>query len=430
MKYFDVAVIGAGGAGMMCALTAGGNGRSVVLIDHASTIGKKILISGGGRCNFTNINAGPDNYLSKNPHFAKSALSRFTPDDFISLVEKHRIRYHEKKLGQLFCDTSAQEIVDMLVKECKDIKAKFWLNCMVREIRAPKAVENIALVYAVPSTYTSMDSDSTVEASSLPAHEDYDSELFLIRTSKGDITCQSLVIATGGLSVPKVGATGFGYDLARHFGIAMIETAPALDGFVFTNADMATYEELYGVAVDSFVETGGSSFRENILFTHKGLSGPASLQASLYWRKNCAINIDFCPDIDLFEALKERKAEGDKRTLRNILPEWTPKRLALRICEIAKVSDTSLQETSDKTLSMVVSALKNWSFVPAATTGFIKAEVTRGGVDTKELSAKTLESKKVPGLYFIGEVVDVTGQLGGYNFQWAWASGHSAGISA
>jgi predicted Rossmann fold flavoprotein len=390
VQNFDVIVIGAGAAGMMCGAVAGQRGRKVALLDHSEKIGRKILISGGGRCNFTNINAGPDAFVSNNPHFCKSALACYTPDDFISLVKKYKIPFHEKKLGQLFCDHSAGDIVDLLVTECERAGNKFFLPTSVRSI----------------------------------SKEDH----FVIDTTSGTFTCESIVIATGGLSIPQIGATGFGYQIAEQFGLKIVKTRPALDGFVFTDADLKQFLELTGVSLDTIVSVDSTSFRENILFTHTGLSGPASLQASLYWAKGEELSINLLPTHDAYSFLSKRQAQGSNVELKNIMAEFWPKRFAERFCQmylpsqpLNKIPPKKLQEFSD--------LAHNWKVIPGKTVGYKKAEVTRGGVDTGELSSKTMESRKCPGLYFIGEVVDVTGRLGGYNFQWAWASGYAAGQS-
>jgi hypothetical protein len=388
MTDFDVIVIGAGGAGMMCAIEAGKRGRRVALLDHATRLGRKILISGGGRCNFTNIYASPANYVSNNPHFCKSALSRYTPDDFIALVKRHRIAFHEKKLGQLFCDGSAQQIVDMLVDECRRTGAVFRLECQVRDVQKEGR--------------------------------------FSVRTNQGRYTCDSLVIATGGLSVPQTGATGFGYDIAQQFGLKMVEPKPALDGFVFTQRQLKELAELAGVSIDTMVRCNSPSFRESILFTHLGLSGPASLQASLYWNKGDTVTIDLLPEFDLYKWLADKHNEGARTQLKNLLAEHLPKRFAEKFCELF-VPSLPLVQYSGKQIESICRQIHEWRIIPGGTVGFRKAEVTKGGVDTDELSSKTMESKRVPGLYFIGEVVDVTGWLGGYNFQWAWASGFAAG---
>jgi predicted Rossmann fold flavoprotein len=390
-REFDVVVIGAGGAGMMCASQAARRGRKVLLLDHSTKIGRKILISGGGRCNFTNIGATPESFVSQNPHFAKSALSRYTPDDFIALVRKHRIRFHEKKLGQLFCDDSAEQIVDMLVEECDEAGARFQMDCKI---------------FAVEK-----------------------SDSFMISTSAGDFRSESLVVATGGLSIPQIGATGFGYDVARQFGMKIIDTAPALDGFNFNRADLERFKDLSGVSIDTLIDCKKVSFRENILFTHTGLSGPASLQASLYWQKDQALKIDLLPQFDAKTWLNRIKtSHNNKSELKNVLSEKLPKRFAEKFAQLLNMS-RPINQLNEKQIDELAQQLHEWTLHPAGTVGYRKAEVTRGGVDTKELSSQTMEAKKVPGLYFIGEVVDVTGQLGGYNFQWAWASGFAAGQS-
>jgi predicted Rossmann fold flavoprotein len=388
-KDWDVIIIGAGGAGMMCAIQAGRRGRSVLLLDHTEKIGRKILISGGGRCNFTNIHAKPENFHSANPHFCKSALSRFTPRDFIAMVEAHRIPYHEKKLGQLFCDRSAEEIVDMLLAECRRAKAEFKLACRILSVQK---------------------------------HADG----FAVSTNKGYLRCKSLVVASGGLSIPKIGASGFGYDIARQFGLALEDTFPALVGFNLKADDRRRLADLTGVSFDSIVTCRKHSFRENTLFTHTGLSGPAVLQASLYWVKGSPLLIDASPNADLLAFLQEQKQNKSSKELKNLLAEIFPRSFAEKLCQIFLPSKP-LNSLAEKTIDEFCRKLSNWSITPESTFGYMKAEVTRGGVSTDELSSKTMEAKKVPGLYFIGEVVDVTGQLGGYNFQWAWASGAAAG---
>jgi predicted Rossmann fold flavoprotein len=396
MKKTDVLIIGAGGAGMMCAIHAGKRGRKVTLLDHSKKIGGKILISGGGRCNFTNLGAGPNNYVSQNPHFAKSALARYTPQDFLEIVHKHNIAYHEKKLGQQFCDQSAQAIVDMLLKECREAGATFETETSVNTIEVASDPENPGIQ-------------------------------FRVETSRGMIECESLVIATGGLSIPKIGATGFGYDLAKKFGIKLVARAAALDGFVLNDDDARRFEGLAGVAFDSKISCNGISFHEAILFTHAGLSGPATLQASLHWYPEDSVVVDTAPGVDLFEWFMNKKKSGNKSLVKNLLGELLPTRLAERFCELYFNDTRPLPDVSEKALKVFCDTLKAWTFIPKSTVGYSKAEVTRGGVDTNELSSKTMESKKVPHLYFIGEVVDVTGWLGGYNFQWAWASGAAAG---
>ncbi|MBS1998183.1 MAG: NAD(P)/FAD-dependent oxidoreductase [Cyanobacteria bacterium SZAS LIN-2] len=388
MQNFDVIVIGAGGAGMLCAALAGQKGRSVAILDHNEIVGRKILISGGGRCNFTNIDARPENFVSQNPHFCKSALARYRPRDFVKLVESYRIRYHEKKLGQLFCNDSAKQIVDLLMGEMHKGKVRLILSTKINTVNK-------------------------------------DNEKFIVTTESGDFSCDSLVIASGGLSIPQIGATGFGYDIARQFGLNIVETAPALDGFTWSHADLDRFGPLAGVSIDSCVSVGKASFRENILFTHTGLSGPASLQASLYWQRGKKISIDLSPDLDVGRYLWKRKQEGARQEIKNLLSEILPKRFAEAFIESKKLSGP-VTGLAEKTIQALGDSLKNWQIEPHSTVGYRKAEVTRGGVDTSHLSSKTMECKDVKGLYFIGEVVDVTGQLGGYNFQWAWASAVSA----
>lgn len=383
-------ILGAGGAGMFCAAHASQRGRRVALLDHATKIGRKILISGGGRCNFTNIGAEPNCFVSMNPHFCKSALKRFTPDDFLAMVKRHKIAFHEKKLGQLFCNDSAQQIVDMLLAECKKGGAQFFTDCSIDKV-------------------TKSESDG----------------IFKIDTSRGQFRAQSLVIATGGLSIPQIGATGLGYEIARQFKLSIIPTAPALDGFVLDQKALANVAELSGISLDTILTCGNVSFRENILFTHAGLSGPASLQGSLYWRPGAAVTIDLLPETNALEWLKDLKKSGNKAKLKNLLAQRFPERFAEKFCHILKI-DSGLSELPNADLERVASALNGWQLYPKGTVGYRKAEVTRGGVDTAGLSSQTMEAKTVKGLFFIGEVVDVTGWLGGYNFQWAWASAYAA----
>ena len=404
IEKWDVVIIGAGGAGMMCAIHAGRRGRSVMLLDHSAKIGGKILISGGGRCNFTNVGAGPANYVSRNPHFAKSALSRYPPSEFIAQVEAHGIAYHEKKLGQLFCDVSAKAIVELLETQTREACA---------EIRLESKVETITKPWAAP------------EFENAGARFRVDGQ-----TPGGTFTleCESLVIATGGFSIPKIGATGFGYRIAKEFGLRLVETEAALDGFTFSPDQERMFRELAGVSVDCVIRAGDLSFRENILFTHSGLSGPAALQASLHWRRGESVVIDLLPGVDLQEFFRTKKREGSRSLVRTLLAEVLPARFATKLCELHFPSDLPLPQVSERALETFIALLHAWELVPNGTVGYSKAEVTRGGVNTDELSSKTMEAKKVPGLYFIGEVVDVTGWLGGYNFQWAWASGHAAGL--
>lgn len=400
--HYDVVVLGAGGAGMMCAIEAGNRGRRVLLIDHASRLGGKILISGGGRCNFTNLGAGPRNYVSSNPHFCKSALSRYPSARIIELVDRHGIAYHEKKLGQLFCDESAAQIVRMLEAECEHAGAEIWLGTKIQ------AVEQLT-----------------------PAAEDSEAARFEIRCSRGEkkltLSAHSLVVATGGLSIPKIGATGIGYEIAKQFGLKLVDRAAALDGFVFADETLRSLSLLSGLSVDCVMTTGEISFRENLLFTHSGLSGPVALQASLHWYPGQAVFVDLLPGQDVFAEWITLKKQGNRSQVKSLLAERLPARLAEWLCDRYFPSTLPLPQVSERALEEFCKLLHAWKLEPSGTVGYNKAEVTRGGVDTDELSSKTMESKKVAGLYFVGEVVDVTGWLGGYNFQWAWASGWSAG---
>lgn len=390
-RHVDVAIIGAGAAGLMCAITAGQRGRSVLVLDHANKVGKKILMSGGGRCNFTNMHSGPENFLSANPHFCKSALSRYTPWDFIALVEQHDIPYHEKKLGQLFCDRSSKDIVRMLLAECEAVGAEVRTH-------SPVTIEQLG-----------------------PPHR--------LVTPQGGVHCESLVIATGGYSIPKMGATGFGIDLARKLGLPVQPTRAALVPFVFEGRKLAQIDGLAGISADTLSEAGGAAFRENILFTHHGLSGPAMLQASSYWRPGDSVAIDLLPDLDPTEYLIALRESRPRQTLKNALAEKLPRRLAERWCELW-LTDRPLAEVSNDDIDKVARYLKPWRVWPSGTEGYRTAEVTLGGLDTSVLSSRTMACYDWSGLYFIGEVVDVTGHLGGHNFQWAWASGHAAGMAA
>jgi len=403
MKHFDVVVIGAGGAGMFCAAKAGQRGRSVLVLDHAKKLGAKILISGGGRCNFTNLGATPNNYVSNNPHFCKSAFARFSPWDFIELINKHGIAYHEKKLGQQFCDGSAQQIVDLLKSECEEAGVRIQLDCQIRKV-------------------------SKIEDALLNDEADAAAR-FHLDTSQGHFTTESLVVATGGLSIPKIGATGFGYTIAKQFGLKLIPTRAALDGFTLSNEDAKNFGDLAGLAVDTITTVNELSFRENILFTHAGLSGPATLQASLHWKEGDEVHFNLSPEIDALEWFLSKKKSGTKTLIKNLLAELIPARLADRFMELyfpGNYAEVPLAQVPDQALKDLCAKIHHWIIIPGGTVGYNKAEVTRGGVDTDELSSKTMESKKVAGLYFIGEVVDVTGWLGGYNFHWAWASGSAA----
>ncbi len=380
---FDVLILGAGAAGLMCAIEAGKRGRRVAVLEHADRIGKKILISGGGRCNFTNIHCCPENFISANPHFAKSALARYTPADFIALMEKHRIPYHEKTLGQLFCDGSAHEVTDMLEAECRQAAVQIFLSSKVREVQR------------------------TTE--------------FVLRTDGAEFRAPVLVVATGGLSIPKMGATAFGYDLARQFGLKIVPTRAALAPLVLGAEDRNHYCDLTGVSADVVASSNHHSFREKMLITHKGLSGPAILQISSYWSAGRPIRIDLAPERDVTAPIREAKVRN-LAIARSALQQVLPNRLAARWLDLHTPS-----AWSNQALEQLERQVHEWVVMPADTEGYAKAEVTAGGVDTDELSAKTMESRKVPGLFFIGEVVDVTGHLGGFNFQWAWASGAAAG---
>lgn len=380
---FDVVIIGGGAAGLFCAIEAGKRGRRVLVLEHNAQVGRKIIISGGGRCNFTNLGTTADNFVSQNPHFCKSALARYTPDDFVSLVRKHRIQFYEKKLGQLFCRESSREIVDMLLKECEAARV---------------AIRTGASVNSVTHDRT-----------------------FTLGTTLGAIDCESVVIATGGLSFPKIGATGLGYSLARDFGLKVVATRPSLVPMV---TEINRTSSLAGISVDAIVAAGEHSFRENILFTHRGLSGPAILQISNYWKRSTGVRIDLLPDTDA-RGFLEVNREG-RQTLVTTLAQVLPKRFAERFPS-PEIGGKQMNQLSSKDLDIVAEDLKAWSVAFRDTEGYDRAEVTIGGVSTAELSSQTMESKKVSGIYFIGEVVDVTGWLGGYNFQWAWASGFAAG---
>lgn len=388
MKSFDAIIIGAGAAGLMCALTAGQRGRRVLLLEHGPKIGAKILISGGGRCNFTNLDVAPDRFLSKNRHFCKSALKRYSQSDFVALVERHGIRYHEKTLGQLFCDGSAREIVAMLRAEC---------DAGAVDIRTHHQVTEVSK-----------------------------SDHFRVTTDKGDFTAASLVIATGGLSIPQMGATGFAYDLARQFGLEISAPRAGLVPLTLAGPDLELASDLSGVSVPSRVRCNGAAFRESMLFTHRGLSGPAILQISSYWREGETLAIDLLPDQDAAAFLLERKASRPKAEAKTILGELLPQRLAQRIAESEDLAGM-IGGLTNKRLRALATRLKDWRLEPAGSEGYKKAEVTLGGIDTTGLSSRTMEARDVPGLYVIGEAVDVTGWLGGYNFQWAWSSGRAAG---
>jgi predicted Rossmann fold flavoprotein len=390
MERFDAVIVGAGAAGMMCAIEAGKRGRSVLVLDHAKAPGEKIRISGGGRCNFTNLEAGRiDRFLSQNPRFAISALSRYTPADFIALVERHGIAWHEKTLGQLFCDGSAREIIDMLLAEMRKAGATLRLNAAVDRIEPAGAGFELAV-------------------------------------GGGRLACSSLVVATGGKSIPKMGATAFGYDVARRFGLALTETRPALVPLTFDVHLLERTKGLSGVAADVRATSGKTSFDEALLFTHRGLSGPAILQISSYWREGEEIGVDLAPGVDVFERLKAARTSHGKQAVATVLAQWLPHRLAHHLAEAAGATGR-VADTPDRLLRAVADAVNRWRVKPVGSEGYRTAEVTLGGVDTAGLDSRTLQAKAAPGLYFVGEVVDVTGWLGGYNFQWAWASGWAAG---
>jgi predicted Rossmann fold flavoprotein len=389
LDQFDVVVIGAGAAGMMCAAEAGKRGRSVLILDHAAKPGEKIRISGGGRCNFTNLNAAPANFISQNPSFAISALRRYTQRDFIALVERYGIAYHEKTLGQLFCDGSSKQIIDLLLSEMR-------LGNV--ELRLSTSVESV---------------EKTPEG-------------FALKLTQGAVQCRSVVVATGGKSIPKMGATGFGYDLAQQFGLKIVETRPALVPLTLEPTLLERLAPLAGVSVDAVAGCRKTTFAEAMLFTHRGLSGPAILQISSYWREGDEIVLSMLPGVNLFEELRAARAQNGRQALQTALSAFLPKRLAQLIAETEK-GPANLADYSDKRLRTIDEAVNRWRFKPAGSEGYRTAEVTLGGVDTRELDSRTMEAKAVPGLYFIGEVVDVTGWLGGYNFQWAWSSGWCAG---
>jgi hypothetical protein len=385
----DVIVIGGGAAGLFCAIEAGKRGRKVLVLEHADRVGKKIAISGGGRCNFTNLHTNPDNFVSANPHFCKSALARYTPADFISLVERHGIKYHEKKLGQLFCDESSQQIIDLLLLECAGAGVEIRCQCQVRDVRRK--------------------------------------DRFTIETSQGRFVASAVVIATGGLSIAPLGATDFGYHIARQFGLQIEAPRPALVPFTLSAAVQKQLTSLSGISLEALVKCGGTEFRENVLITHRGLSGPAILQISLYWETGAPIFINLLPDEDVLELLRQK--QSSEIELANLLAQHLPRRFAQAWCDLY-VPSRPLKQLNDSELAYIARRIQGFQLTPSGTEGFKKAEVTAGGVATSELSSQTMESKRVPGLYFIGEVVDVTGQLGGYNFQWAWASGYAAGQAA
>ena len=389
MSDHQVIIIGAGAAGLMCAISAAEEGQSVLVLDHANKAGKKILISGGGRCNFTNMYTEPSNYLSQNPHFCKSALKRYTQWDFIAEVDKAGLPWHEKKLGQLFSDNKSEAILNMLLDRCEALGVSIQLNCSIE---------------------------------SLEKVDDH----FQLKTSQGDYGSAALVIATGAMSFPTMGATDFGHRIAKQFGLDVTHTQPGLVPFTFDANEKQQFDGLSGVSLDSSIDCNGMSFRENILFTHKGLSGPAVLQISSYWNPGDTVTVTCLPDIDLAEELKQQQQNNPNKHLINIIKQHFPERVLEAFCNNVDLNKP-LQQYKHSDLQDIADRFQKWSFIPSGTEGYKKAEVTLGGVNTDEISSKTFEAKKVDGLYFIGEVLDVTGHLGGFNFQWAWASGHCCG---
>ena len=389
IQKYDVIIIGAGAAGLMSAIEAGKRGRKVLLVDHSRKIGEKIRISGGGRCNFTNTNTHSSKFISKNPNFAISALSQYTQNDFIDLIKKHKIEFHEKKLGQLFCDGSAQQIIDMLLSECEMANVT---------LRRGVVVENV----------------------------DKEGDQYLVDANSEKYSCDSLVIATGGLSIPKIGASKFGYEVAKKFNLNVIETLPALVPLTFNEKILMMCRELSGLSLEAIVSFNKTIFEEGMLFTHRGLSGPSILQISSYWKLGNNIKINLSPNLDVFKLLEDRKNSNPKQDINTVIVEILPKRLAHMICKENNVSG-NISELSNKILKELSDAINAWVINPIGSEGYRTAEVTLGGIDTDEISSKTMMSVKHPGLFFIGEVVDVTGHLGGYNFQWAWSSGYVAG---
>ena len=398
MKKPDVIIIGGGAAGLFCAFTAAQRGQSVLVLDSSNKVGKKILMSGGGRCNFTNLDITPENYLCNNPHFCISALNRYNQWQFIELVESHGIAYHERKHGELFCDESAKDILAMLLEECQQAGVVIKTKCEIKSVKAADPASE------APSGYS-------------------------LQTSIGQYHCKSLVIATGGLSIPTMGASGFGYEIAEQFGLSLLPRTAGLVPFTFSDGIKQISETLSGLAVDVDMSVNGVSFRENMLFTHRGISGPAALQLSSYWKPGQSIAVNLLPDEDAQELLLGYKKTSAKSLLRNLLSQHLSKGLvlALQTLHWPKYAETAMAEIPDAQLLAVAQQLSDWQLKPSGTEGYRTAEVTLCGVDTDQLSSKTMECKTQPGLYFVGEVVDVTGHLGGYNFQWAWASGYAAG---
>jgi hypothetical protein len=388
MTKKDVIIIGAGASGMMCAIESGKRGRSVLILDHASKIGRKIHISGGGCCNFTNANTSHTNFISHNPHFCKSALSRFKPIDIITMLEKHGVKYEEREEGQLFCAGSSQDLIRTLETECNDAGVKMMLNCNILDV---KKIDQ-----------------------------------FIISTNHGIFECESLVIATGGLAYPQIGASGLGYMIAEQFGLKVTGTRPALVPFIFSREDSKIFGELSGISIDASIKCRNMTFRGSVLFTHRGLSGPVILQISSYWKESDVIVIDLLPDIDILGFFVEKQLNKSKTEMHNLLCEYLPTRLAKNWCDL-NIKSKPVNQYNEKELRKIALAIHNWEIRPNSTEDYRTAEVTLGGIDTNELSSKTMGSGKVKGLYFTGEVVDVTGQLGGYNLHWAWASGFVAG---
>jgi hypothetical protein len=388
--HYNVIIIGAGASGLFCASECGKRGRSVFVLDHADSIGSKIRISGGGRCNFTNLHVTAEHYISQNSHFCKSAFARFTPRDILALLEKYHIAYYEKEAGQMFCVKSSRDIIGMLERECSQAKVEMRLKCRVMEIKKDA--------------------------------------LFSVATNQGTFSADSLVIATGGLSYTNLGASGFGHDMARQFGLKVTQVRPALVPFVLAEQERKVFQELAGISLDATVSCGGHQHRGNILFTHRGLSGPAALQASLFWVPGEVLTINLLPAIDLLEVFLAKRTS--KMQMQNLLAEHFPKRFAQSWCYHLTIREEPINEISDKELKRIATGLHAWNIVPKGTEGYKTAEATAGGVDTSGLSSKTMEAKSVSGLFFIGEVVDVTGALGGYNLHWAWASGFAAGQEA
>ncbi|WP_420549130.1 NAD(P)/FAD-dependent oxidoreductase [Curvivirga sp.] len=389
MQIFDVIIIGGGAAGLFCAIHAGQRGRKVLVVDHSKKMAEKIRISGGGRCNFTNIHASPNDFLSNNPRFCVSALKRYTQHDFIDLVKRHDIKFHEKTLGQLFCDDSAKDIINMLLKECQDAGVTLHTETSINQI-----------------TKTNNG--------------------FALESTMGPMECESLVIACGGKSIPKIGATGFGYEVAAQFGHTILETRAGLVPLTFTDQLLDHMKSLSGLSVDAIIKYGKTTFREGMLFTHRGISGPSILQISSYWKEGDPITINMAPDHNIQEELASARDKHPKQKLSTVLANFIPKRIAEKITADVG-ADRTMAELGKKTVNQAAAMINNWQVKPSGTEGYRTAEVTLGGVDTKEISSKTFESNKTEGLYFIGEVMDVTGHLGGFNFQWAWSSGYCAG---